>query len=194
MKKIVLLTFLVLLSSCDNLNKQKKQSDLNIKKESKIEMKQEKRKDTIYNYWALVLDTISDKKEFVISNKKHQLEIKTYSLNDSSIVRNLSQDGESVYLDHSHKMVSDFKLLTDSIFSTKEIDRTSFKKILDPDFYTECNLFSTEMDSIKGNVIYLNSDLAVPDTDNQWRVWYSINIERDGLGELIIKEADYVGL
>lgn len=194
MKKIVLLTFLVLLSSCDNLNKQKKESDFNIKKESKVEVKPEKRKDTIYNYWALVLDTISDKKEFIISNKKHQFEIKTYSLNDSSIVRNLSQDGESVYLDHSHKMVSDFKLLIDSIIINKKIDRTNFEKILDTDFYTECNLFSTEMDSIKGNVIYLNSDLAVPDTDNQWRVWYSINIERDGLGGLIIKEADYVGL
>ncbi|KAB1153476.1 hypothetical protein F7018_16730 [Tenacibaculum aiptasiae] len=192
MKKIVLLTFLVLLSSCDNLNKQKKQSDFNIKKQSKIEMKQEK--DTIYNYWDLVLDTISDKKEFVISNKKYQLEIKTYSLNDSSIVRNLSQDGESVYLDHSHKMVSDFKLLTDSIFSTKKIDRTSFEKILDSDFYTECNLFLTEIDSIKGNVIYLSSNLAVPDTGNQWRAWYSIKIEEDGLGELILKEADYVGL
>src|SRR5690606_22719214 len=99
--------------------------------------------DTINNYWALILDTISSNKEFKISDLKHTLEVKTYSLNDSSIVRNLSQNGEQAYLDHSHKMVTDFKLVTDSIVDKKQIDRTDFEKSLFPEFYAECNLFST---------------------------------------------------
>src|SRR5690606_28358395 len=132
--------------------------------------------------WALILDTISSKKEFKISNLRYTFELKTYSLNDSSIVRNLAQDGENPYFDHSHKMLTNFKLLTDSIVDKKQIDRTDFKKVLIPEFYAECNLLSTEIDSIIGNTIYLTSDLAVPDTGNQWRVWYSIKIKNSKIG------------
>tara|TARA_R110002126_G_scaffold282344_1_gene430703 strand:+ start:1382 stop:2059 length:678 start_codon:yes stop_codon:yes gene_type:complete len=206
MKQLLsLILIFSILSSCDRKKSDKTQSEFNPKTELKAETKSEpkkeletiqskKKKDTINNYWALILDTISSKKEFKISDFKHTLELKTYSLNDSSIVRNLAQDGEQAYLDHSHKMVTDFKLLTDSIVDKKQIDRTDFEKSLIPEFYAECNLFSTEIDSIVGNNIYLTSDLAVPDTDNQWRVWYSIKINNNRLGKLEIKETDYVGL
>ena len=206
MKQILILILTIsILSSCDRKKSDKTQPEFMPKTELKAETKSEpikeaeniwlkKKKDTINNYWALILDTISSKKEFKISDLKHTLELKTYSLNDSSIVRNLSQNGEKLYLDHSHKMVTDFKLLTDSIVDKKQIDRTDFEKSLIPKFYTECNLFSTEIDSIVGNNIYLTSDLAVPDTDNQWRVWYLIKINNNRLGKLEIKETDYVGL
>ncbi|CAM1361728.1 conserved hypothetical protein [Tenacibaculum litopenaei] len=206
MKQILILILTIsILSSCDRKKSDKTQPEFMPKTELKAETKSEpikeaeniwskKKKDTINNYWALILDTISSKKEFKISDLKHTLELKTYSLNDSSIVRNLSQNGEKLYLDHSHKMVTDFKLLTDSIVDKKQIDRTDFEKSLIPEFYTECNLFSTEIDSIVGNNIYLTSDLAVPDTDNQWRVWYLIKINNNRLGKLEIKETDYVGL
>jgi hypothetical protein len=91
-------------------------------------------------------------------------------------------------------MVTDFKLLIDSIVDKKQIDRTDFEKTLIPEFYAECNLFSTEIDSISGNTIYLTSDLAVPDTDNQWRAWYSIKIKDNKIGKIEIKETDYVGM
>ncbi|WP_166963860.1 hypothetical protein [Yeosuana marina] len=154
----------------------------------------EKKKDTINNYWALVMDTISEKKEFKISELRNTLELKTYSLNDSLIVRSLSQGEDQIYLDHSHTTVTDFKLLTDPIVDQKRIDRTDFKKSLIPEFYAECNLYTTKIDSIKGNIIYLNSSLAIPDTDNIWSVWYLIKINNNRLGDLEIKETDYVGL
>ncbi|OQD43901.1 hypothetical protein BUL40_04675 [Croceivirga radicis] len=190
---LILILILSILSSCDRRKSDKIQPKLEQKTELET-VKSKKEINTINNYWALILDTISSKKEFKILDIKHTLEIKTYSLNDSSIVRNLSQNGEQVYIDHSHKMVTDFKLLTDSIVDKKQIDRTDFEKKLIPEFYAECNLFSTEIDSIVGNNIYLSSDLAVPDTDNQWRVWYSIKINNNQLGKLEIKETDYVGL
>ncbi|WP_458626453.1 hypothetical protein [Winogradskyella sp. PC D3.3] len=200
---ILILTFSIL-SSCGRKKSEKTQSEFKSKTELKAETKSEpkkelentqsnKKKDTINNYWALILDTISTKREFNISDIKHTLELKTYSLNDSSIVRNLAQDEKQVYLDHSHKMVTDFKLLTDSIVDKKQIDRTDFKESLISEFYAECNIFSTEIDSILGNTIYLTSDLNVPDTGNQWRVWYSINIKDKKIGNLNIKESDYVG-
>ncbi|HHC78262.1 MAG TPA: hypothetical protein ENK46_00140 [Flavobacteriia bacterium] len=206
MKQLLsLILIFSILSSCDQKKSNKIQSEFKQKTDLKAEMEpkpkteleivqSEKEKDTIYNYWALMLDTISDKKEFKISNLKHTLELKTYSLNDSSIVRNLAQKGQQAYLDYSHKMVTDFKLLTDSIVDKKQIDRTDFKKSLISEFYAECNLFSTEIDSIVGNTVYLTSDLAVPDTDNQWRVWYSIKINNNRLGNLEIKRTDYVGI
>jgi len=194
MKQLLILVLIFsILSSCDQKKSDKIQSKLEQKSELET-VKAKKQIDTINNYWALILDTISSKKEFKILDLKHTFEIKTYSLNDSSIVRNLSQKGEQVYLDHSHKMVTDLKLLTDSIVDKKQIDKTNFEKKLIPEFYAECNLFSTEIDSIVGNNIYLTSDLAVPDTDNQWRVWYSIKINDNRLGKLEIKETDYVGL
>ena len=194
MKQLLILVLIFsILSSCDQKKSDKIQSKLEQKTELET-VKAKKQIDTINNYWALILDTISSKKEFKILDLKHTLEIKTYSLNDSSIVRNLSQKGEQVYLDHSHKMVTDLKLLTDSIVDKKQIDKTNFEKKLIPEFYAECNLFSTEIDSIVGTNIYLTSDLAVPDTDNQWRVWYSVKINNNRLGKLEIKETDYVGL
>ncbi|MEL4309098.1 hypothetical protein [Joostella sp. CR20] len=194
MKQLLsLILALSILSSCDRKKSDKIQSKLEQKTELET-VKSKKNIDTINNYWALILDTISSKKEFKIVDLNHTLEIKTYSLNDSSIVKNLSQNGKQVYLDHSHKMVTDLKLLTDSIVDKKQIDKTDFEKKLIPEFYAECNLFSTEIDSIAENNIYLTSVMAVPDTDNQWRVWYSIKINYNRLGKLEIKETDYVGL
>ncbi len=201
---ILILTF-SLLSSCDRKKSDKIQPKIEsktvLKKEIELKLntelaivQSENKQDTIYNYWALIMDTISDKKEFKISNLKHTLELNTYSLNDSSIVRNLAQDGEQVYLDNSHKLVTNFKLSTDSIVDKKQIDRTYFEKSLIPEFYTECNLLSTKIDSIVENTIYLCSDLNVPDTGNQWRVWYSIKINKNRLGRIEIKEANYVGM
>ena len=189
MKQILtLLLTISLLSSCDESKRNYTLSNSEAKKDLS-----EKKQDTIYNYWGLIFDTISDRKDFKISDKYYSLEIKTFSLNDSLIVRNLGK-GEQVYLDHSHTMVTDLKLLTDSLIDQKRIDRTDFKKTLFPEFYTECNLYSTAIDSIIENTIYLNSDLAVPDTDNQWRVRFSIDVINNKLGKIEVSETDYVGL
>tara|TARA_R110002072_G_scaffold174802_6_gene330428 strand:- start:5402 stop:5965 length:564 start_codon:yes stop_codon:yes gene_type:complete len=187
MKNILILFLTIsLLSSCDKTKRETTQTDL--------EIETEKKQDTIYNYWELSPDTISYHKKFKILNKDYSLDLKTFSLNDSLIVRNLGQERDQVYLDYSHTMVTDLALLTDSIVDKKRIDRTDFKQALNQEFYKECNLFSTTIDSIVGNTFYLTSDLAVPDTDNQWRIWYSIKVTNNRLGNIEIKETNYVGL
>ncbi len=196
MKKLtlLLLLFLILLS-CNKKKHNKNHYKLKQKTNTELKTVTTKKKiDTINNYWALILDTITSKKEFTISNLKHTFITRTYSLNDSSIVRNLTQEGKQIYLDHSHTIVTDFNLSNDSILDTQQISRTHFKNSLDLQFYKECNLYSTKIDSISNNTIHLTSDLAIPDTDNQWRVWYSIKINRNRLEKLQVQKTDYVEL
>jgi hypothetical protein len=194
MKQLLILIFVIaILSSCVDYERKNTQSESEKQTELKI-AEIGKKNDTIFNYWELILDTISDQKEFKNLNKNYKLKLKTFSLNDSLIIRNLGQGESQAYLDHSHTMVTDLELFTDSIVDRKRIDRTFFKKSLITEFYQECNLFSTEIDSINGNTIYLTSDLNVPDTDNQWRVWYSIKINNNKLEKLEVKKTDYVGL
>ncbi len=180
------------------------QSDSGRKTDLKMEMESSEnvdlktissKKDTIRNYWELMLDTISSKKEFKIFDIKYSLELKTFSLNDSSIVRNLMLDGEHNYLDHSHKIVTDLTLLSKGMMlDRKQIDRTDFKESLNAEFYADCNLLFTEIDSIGGPTVYLTSDMNIPDSGNQWRVWYSIKMTDNRIGPLQFEKSEYVGM
>lgn len=193
MKQIlfIIFTFLIL-SSCDKIKSDKIKSENVIIKKNERE-KNIKKQDTILNYWEIILDTITEQKEFKnIGNSK--LELKTFSLNDSLIVRNLGKVENQIYLDYSHTMVTEIKLFTEANFDFKRIDKTKFKKNLDSEFYADCNLFSTKIDKIVGNEIFLTSDLNIPDTDNQWRVWYSIKIKNNKFENIEITKTDYVGM
>ncbi|MCK6607706.1 MAG: hypothetical protein L6Q46_05295 [Flavobacterium sp.] len=193
MKRILLCIFTFsILSSCNKIKSDKIESENVIIKKNEAQ-KEEKKQDSILNYWEIILDTITEQKEFknIGINK---LELKTFSLNDSLIVRNLGKVENQIYIDYSHTMVTDIKLFTESNFDTKRIDKTKFKKILDPEFYADCNLFSTKIENIVGNIIFLTSDLNIPDTDNQWRVWYSIKIKNNKLENIEITKTDYVGM
>ena len=153
-----------------------------------------KESDTIRNYWEINTDTISDQQTLKTTEKNYYLKASTFSLNDSLIVRNLGSDNSRIYLDHSHTIVTDIFLMSDSNTDQKRIDRTDFKSILSPEFYLDCNLTSTKIDSISNSSVYLTSDLAIPDTSDQWRVWYLINITDNRLGAIEITKADYAGL
>jgi len=181
------------LVSCNQKKTAKTQPNLQHKKELET-LQLTKKKDTIKYYWALTTDTVFYKKHLEIHHLKQTLELKTYSLNDSSMVRVLSQNKEHVYVDHAHKKVTDFKLRTNTTITKKQIDFTDFKKILNPEFYTACNLFSTEIDSLSEDAIYLTSDLAIPDTDHQWRVRYLIKIKGKQLGALEFLKTTHVGM
>ena len=202
---LILITTISLLVSC---NQKKVKTETKPKKELKVtethnepkpitelkSVKPQKKLDSIHNYWELDFDTITFRKDFKISCKNYFFELKKFSLNDSALVRNLSQPNDTIYVDHSHTIVSDFKISTDSFSDHKRITKADFKDSLYPEFYKECNLFSAEIDSINNNVIYLTSDLNVPDSDNQWRVWYSIVIKDNKIDSLKIEKTDYVGL
>ncbi len=193
MKKTLILLFTFsLLFSCVKKTSKDSQTDSDLKSGSEV-VENHKIQDTIFNYWEINLDTISDSKEFVIADQRHFLEVNTFSLNDSSVVRILGIGDSQVYLDHSHKIVTDINLSTDSKVDDKRIDKSDFEKSLELQFYQESNLYSTQIDRIIGNKIYLTSDLAVPDTDNQVRVWYSIKIVNNRLDNIEIQKTEYVG-
>ena len=186
--------------SCTQKKTELKTNTIKIEKVIKTEPKTEfkridyLKKDTIYNYWALILDTITDKKDFKIFDKNYSLQLKTFSLNDSAIVRDLQGYGNKIYKDHSHTIVTDLSLATDSLITHKRINRSDFREFLYADFYSECNLYTTEIDSIAQDTIFLSSDLAVPDTDNQWEVWYYYLVKDGKIDSLVFKNAEYVGL
>lgn len=201
----LLILIILILSSCDKkkTNEIKEETEKKTANTSKSDLiknseqnknQSENKKDTIYNYWELNLDTIVDKRDFKLDRNKLSLELKTFSLNDSLIIRNFGQESEQIYLDHSHTIVSELKLLTDSIIDRKLIDKTNFEKFLIPEFYSECNLYSTEIDSVLNDKVFLTSDLAIPDTSDRWKVWYSIIIENNQLGELKVSKTEYRGM
>ncbi len=186
MKKTLIILFAFsLLYSCDEKKSSNSQNDFELQTESEV----------VENYkkWESIADTIFNRKEFVIFGQKHILELETFILSDSSTVRN-SGLGISQVLDPSHKLITDLKLSVDSEKDQKRINKTDFQKILEPKFYKETNLFLTQIDSVIGNKIYLTSDLAVLDSDNQWRVSYSIKIENNRLSEIEVEQKDYIGL
>lgn len=188
-----LLILILLLSGC----KEKEQSTDLIEPEQEQTFREadaQSKMDTIHNFQAVRYDTIVDKRDVRISNMEYRLELLTFSLNDSSVVRQSGTDGSYRYVDHLHKTVTEVKLMNDAILDRIRIDKTNFKKSLDPEFYSDCNLMSTRIDSLKDRTVYLTTDLAIPETDDQWRVWYTMDIVNDKLSKIVITHTDYVGL
>ena len=91
-------------------------------------------------------------------------------------------------------MVSEvFFIKKDTIIDKIKLDKTNFKLNLQPDFYRECNLHSTEINSIFKNKIHLKTYLSVPDSDNVWLINYYLNLS-DFNNSLNVTKVDYVGL
>lgn len=188
-----LLILTLLLLSCKEKDRNNDPIVLN-PEQSMLEANEQSKMDTIHNYQALSYDTIAYKRDVRISGMEYRLEVLTFSLNDSSVVRPSGTDGLHRYIDHLHKTVTDFKLSNDVILDRIRIDKAYFKNSLDPGFYSECNLILTHIDSLMDHTIYLTTDLAIPETDDQWRVWYTMDINDDKMGKIVITHADYVGL
>lgn len=144
--------------------------------------------DTIRNYWQPTYDTIASRTDLNILDKNYILELKTFSLNDSAIVRKLGEK----HIDYSHTIVTNIKIENNSHIVQKRIDKTVFKEHLIPEFYDECNLLNTEYDSVLNDQIHLISILSVPDTDNQWQVKYSLSLNED-IDSLRVKDVNYIG-
>ncbi|RBW63430.1 hypothetical protein DS884_00125 [Tenacibaculum sp. E3R01] len=169
---ILIITFSII-SSCDRKKSEKTQSELKQKTELKTATESEpKTVDTIEVYYPTEFDTIQNFKEVQIESDKLLLGIKTYSLNDSSIV-NINGNYKETY----HNYVSQITLtkLKDTILKT-QINKSIFKDSLNSEFYRRCTFDGIEYNGIRSNRIYFKGYFSVPDTDwafgNEFAIFY----------------------
>ncbi|AUP79218.1 DUF4738 domain-containing protein [Flavivirga eckloniae] len=166
MKKLLILIFtLSILLSCDQKKSNKKES----KPESKTDIKTP---DTTVVYWQTDFDTIRNNQEVRIGNDLHQLELKTYSLNDSSIVA-VNGNYKGIYHDYVSQII--LTKQKDTILNRK-LTKKAFKDSLNTEFYKLCVLTEIEYDGIRSNRLFFKGSLNVPDTDwvigNDFGVFY----------------------
>ncbi len=168
MKQLLILIFtLSILSSCDRKKSDKTQSELKPETELKEETKpQVKKMDTTVVFWQTEFDTIRKNQEVQIGNEIHQLELKTYSLNDSSIVRINDLNKPIIYKDIYHDNVTEIILKKgNDVILKSQVKKSTFKDSLDGDFLKYSVLRSVEYDFIRSNRLYFKADIDVPDTD-----------------------------
>jgi hypothetical protein len=169
---ILILTFSIL-SSCDRRKSEKTQSELKPKTELKVVTKSESKKnDTTVVYWQTDFDTIRNNQEIKIGNDKHKLELKTYSLNDSSIV-SINGNYKGIYHDYVSEII--LTKLNDTVLNRKLTKRV-FKDSLNSEFYKLCVLTGIEYAGIRSNRLFFKGELNVPDTDwvigNEFGIFY----------------------
>lgn len=167
---LILILALSILSSCDRKKSEKTQSEFKPETELKTELKPEQKKlDTTVVYWQTDFDTIRKYQEVQIGNEIHQLELKTYSLNDSSIVRINDLNKPIIYKDIYHDNVTEIILKKgNDVILKSQVKKATFKDSLDGDFLKYSVLRSVEYDFIRSNRLYFKADIDVPDTD--WAV------------------------
>ena len=163
---ILIITFSIL-SSCDRKKSKNTQSELKVETETKL-----KKNDTTVVYWQTDFDTISNSQEIMIGNSKHQLEIKSYSLNDSSIV-NINGNNKEIYHNYNFEII--LKKQKDTILKS-ELHKENFKDSLNNEFYKRCILLGIEYNGIRSNRLFFKGGLFVPDTDwgfeNEFAIFY----------------------
>jgi hypothetical protein len=169
---ILIITFSIL-SSCGRKKSEKIQFEFKPKTELKIETESRPKKiDTTVVYWQTDFDTIRKTQELRIGNGKHKLELKTYSLNDSSIV-SINGNYKGIY----HDYVSEITLtrLNDTILKRK-LTKKAFKDSLNLEFYKLSILKGIEYVGIRSNRLYFKGEFNVPDTDwvigNEFGIFY----------------------
>lgn len=124
--------------------------------------------DTTVIYWETDVDTVKADSSIRVGNEYYDLNIATYSLNDSSIswVNDLNRD--LIYKDVYHNRATIISLSgkNDTIIAAV-LDKSEFEDLLDSEFYNRCYLKNIEYDFIRSNRIYFKVTLIVPDTDWQ---------------------------
>ena len=165
---ILILTFSIL-SSCERKKSKRTQSEFKPETELKTETEPEpalKKLDTTVVYWQTEFDTIQKYQEVQIGNEIHQLELKTYSLNDSSIVRINDLNKPIIYKDIYHDNVTEIILKKgNAVILKSQVKKSTFKDSLDGDFLKYSVLRDVEYDFIRSNRLYFKAHINVPDTD-----------------------------
>ncbi|NBG67153.1 DUF4738 domain-containing protein [Acidiluteibacter ferrifornacis] len=168
MKQLLIIIFsLSILSSCDQNKSKKTQSEFKPETELNTEPEPELKKlDTTVVYWPTDFDTIRKSQEVKIGNNIHKLELKTYSLNDSSIVRINDLNRPIIYKDIYHDNVTEIILKKgNDVILKSQVKQATFKDSLDSDFFKYSVLRSVEYNSIRSNRLYFKADIEVPNTD-----------------------------
>jgi hypothetical protein len=175
---LILLVLLVMISCTKNQNQTKKNESKEIQNKeelSKYDLVEEKQsKDTINNFWSIDLDTIKSS-QIIKSNKEDfELKIYNYSLNDSSIVKNVGGDLYHVKFDIYHNRISEIILKRNNKnVITKKIDKDNLK-IKDKEFNEYSIIKYTEFMYEKDGDLFFKSTLNVPDTDWVEKIEFSI--------------------
>jgi len=169
---ILIITFSIL-TNCGRKKSEKIQSEFKQKAKLKIETESRSKKtDTTVVYWQTDFDTILKTQELRIGNQKLKLSLKTYSLNDSSIV-SINGSYKGVY----HNYISEIILtkLNDTILNRK-LTKRKFKDSLNNKFYKLSVLTGIEYNGIRSNRLYFKGSFNVPDTDwvigNEFGIFY----------------------
>lgn len=183
MKKIKAILILLVLVSCNKNQNQTKKIDSeeiqNKEELSKYDLVEEKEdKDTKKKYWNIDLDTIKSS-QIIHSNKEDfELKVYNYSLNDSSVVKNVGGDSYHVNFDIYHNRVSEIILQKNNKnIVTKKIDKDNLK-IKDKEFNKYSIIKYTEFIHEKNGELFFRSTLNVPDTDWVEKIEFSILKDR----------------
>lgn len=125
-------------------------------------------RDTIFTVWELDFDTISTTEKVRIENDIHTLDIRTYSLNDSSITWVNTLNRNHVFVDTYHDTRSDvcLRFKNDTVLNFS-VTKETFKDSLQfgDGFYDRAVLGSFTYDFIRSNRLYFNFTVYQPDTD-----------------------------
>lgn len=179
MKNLLKLFVLLVMLSCNkNQNETEKTESeeiLNKEELNKYDLVDEiQGKDTINNFWSIDLDTIKSS-QIIKSNKEDfELKIYNYSLNDSSIVKNVGDDSYHVNFDIYHNRVSKIILKKNNKnIISKIIDKNNLK-INNKEFNQYSIIKYTEFMFRKDGELFFKSTLNVPDTDWVEKIEFSI--------------------
>jgi len=141
--------------------------------------------DTTVVYWQTNSDTLRQHHEINIENDAYELELKTYSLNDSSIVK-INNGGESeIHKDIYHDNVTDIILKKGNTLILKsQIKKATFKDSLQGDFLKYSVLRNVKYKFIRSNSLYFKADIDVPDTDWSTELDFSIFYRTNKKGQI----------
>ncbi|MBR9831324.1 DUF4738 domain-containing protein [bacterium] len=151
--------------------------------------------DTTVVYWPTDFDTIRKSQEVKIGNNIHKLELKTYSLNDSSIVRINDLNRPIIYKDIYHDNVTEIILKKgNDVILKSQVKQATFKDSLDSDFFKYSVLRSVEYNSIRSNRLYFKADIDVPNTDRAIEADFAIFYQTEEKGKIDYWNIKDIGL
>lgn len=177
MKKTLFFLILLAIISCNkNKTKDNKVYKTPQKEElSKYDIVEEKQdKDTIKNFWPIDLDTIKSSENIRGNKGILNLKIVNYSLNDSSIVKNVDSDMDHINFDVYHNRVSVISLSKeDKVVLVKKINKSDFN-IKDTEFNQYSIIKYVEFINEKDGDFFFKATLNIPDTDWVEKIKFSI--------------------